>query len=77
MKINDFRGTGTGADALRTFKNAYLSMVFKGARAPAGAAAAEGAPAFANANQAANGDAEGAEGESAMATENGRENYKI
>ena len=35
---------------------------------------AEGAPAFANANQAANGDAEGAEGESAMATENGREN---
>ena len=30
--------------ALRTFKNAYLSMVFKGDRAPAGAAAAKKGP---------------------------------
>ena len=32
-KINGFRAPGTGAPARRTFKNAYLSMVFKGARA--------------------------------------------
>ena len=43
-KINDFRAPGTGAPARRTFKNAYLSMVFKGARAPAGAAAAKKGP---------------------------------
>ena len=45
MKNNDFRAPGTGAPARRTFKNAYLSMVFKGAGAPAVAAAAKkGAP---------------------------------
>ena len=44
-KTKDFRAPGTGAPTRRTFKNAYLSMVFKGARAPAGAAAAKkGAP---------------------------------
>ena len=45
MKIKDFRAPGTGAPARRTFKNAHLSMVFKGAGAPAVAAAAKkGAP---------------------------------
>ena len=41
-----FEPPATGAPARRTLRNAYLSMVFKGARAPAGAAAAKkGAPA--------------------------------
>ena len=44
LKINDFLLSTTGAHARRTGKNAYLPMVSKGARSPAGSAAVKKEP---------------------------------